>query len=175
MIVFVDESGFSERPSRVRTWAPRGQTPVIQYHFNWHQLSIIAGLSRWNCYFRLYAGSLDRFRITEFLQALARAIPHKLLLIWDNLPAHRSRLVRDFVDSLENHIHLEFLPAYASELNPVEYLWAWMKKHALANFCPAALENCPPWPPTRCNRSSVARPSSSRAGNKPNCHCKVVR
>ena len=136
MIVFVDESGFSERPSRVRTWAPRGQTPVIQYHFNWHQLSIIAGLSRWNCYFRLYAGSLDRFRITEFLQALARAIPHKLLLIWDNLPAHRSRVVRDFVDSLENHIHLEFLPAYASELNPVEYLWAWMKKHALANFCP---------------------------------------
>ena len=114
MIVFVDESGFSERPSRVRTWAPRGQTPVIQYHFNWHQLSIIAGLSRWNCYFRLYAGSLDRFRVREFLQALARAIPHKLLLIWDNLPAHRSRMVRDFVDSLENHIHLEFLPAYAS-------------------------------------------------------------
>lgn len=42
-IVFVDESGLSERPTRVRTWAPRGQTPVLQYHFNWHQLSVMAG------------------------------------------------------------------------------------------------------------------------------------
>lgn len=35
LIVFVDESGISERPTRVRTWAPKGQTPVIQSHFNW--------------------------------------------------------------------------------------------------------------------------------------------
>jgi hypothetical protein len=43
MLVFIDESGLSERPTRVRTWAPRGQTPVLQYHFNWNQLSVIAG------------------------------------------------------------------------------------------------------------------------------------
>ena len=36
-IVFVDESGLSERPTRVRTWAPRGQTPVLQYSFSWKQ------------------------------------------------------------------------------------------------------------------------------------------
>ena len=35
LIVFIDESGLSERPTRVRTWAPRGQTPVVQFHFNW--------------------------------------------------------------------------------------------------------------------------------------------
>ncbi|MGH8489036.1 MAG: hypothetical protein ACREXS_09280, partial [Gammaproteobacteria bacterium] len=52
-IVFVDESGLSERPTRVRTWAPRGQTPVLQYHFNWHQLSVMAGLSFRRFYFRL--------------------------------------------------------------------------------------------------------------------------
>jgi transposase len=40
LIVFIDESGLSERPTRVRTWAPKGQTPVLQYHFNWHQLSV---------------------------------------------------------------------------------------------------------------------------------------
>lgn len=33
-----------------------------------------------------------------------------------------------------------FLPAYAPELNPVEYLWAWLKRHALANFCPDNLQ-----------------------------------
>jgi hypothetical protein len=34
VIVFIDESGLSERPTRVRTWAPRGQTPVLQYSFS---------------------------------------------------------------------------------------------------------------------------------------------
>src|ERR1019366_4882535 len=47
-------SGLSERPHRVRTWAPRGQTPVLQYHFNWKVLSAAAGITWWNFYFRLY-------------------------------------------------------------------------------------------------------------------------
>jgi hypothetical protein len=39
-IVFIDESGLSQRPHRCRTWAPRGPTPVLQYHFNWKMLSL---------------------------------------------------------------------------------------------------------------------------------------
>lgn len=50
--------------------------------------------------------------------------------------AHRSTWVRDYLDSIEGHIQIAFLPAYAPDLNPVEYLWAWLKRHALANFCP---------------------------------------
>src|SRR5947199_8752902 len=45
-IVFVDESGLTERPHRCRTWASRGQTPILQYHFNWNLLSAIAGPSK---------------------------------------------------------------------------------------------------------------------------------
>ena len=60
MIVFIDESGLSERPTRVRTWAPKGQTPVIQFHFNWTHISMIAGLSRTNCLFRLHHGSIKK-------------------------------------------------------------------------------------------------------------------
>ena len=44
LIVFIDESGLSERPTRVRTWAPKGKTPIIQFHFNWTHISVIAGL-----------------------------------------------------------------------------------------------------------------------------------
>src|SRR6516162_5034530 len=56
-IVFIDESGLSERPQRCRTWAPRGQTPVLQYHFNWKTLSAMAGVTWWNFYFRLFPRS----------------------------------------------------------------------------------------------------------------------
>ena len=140
LIVFVDESGLSERPTRVRTWAPRGQTPVIQFHFNWKQLSMIAGLSVRQCLFRLHDGAIRSAQIVEFLKALRRHLKRRLLIVWDGLRAHRSRLVRDYVDSTEGAIQLAFLPAYAPELNPVEYLWAWLKRHALANFCPDGLD-----------------------------------
>jgi transposase len=57
-IVFIDASGLSERPPRVRTWAPKGQTPVLQDGFTWQQLSAIAGMTFWNFYFRLFPGSI---------------------------------------------------------------------------------------------------------------------
>lgn len=135
MIVFVDESGLSERPTRVRTWAPRGETPVLQYHFNWKQLSAIAGITFYRFYFRLFPGAIKAAQLVEFLQALHQTIGRKLLVIWDGLPAHRSRLVGAFIDSLKGAIQLEQLPGYAPELNPVEYIWGYLKQHAMGNFC----------------------------------------
>src|SRR5215472_19377030 len=81
-LVFVDESGLSQRPHRVRTWAPRGQTPVLQYSFNWKCLSAIAGITVWNFYFRLYPGSIKAAQIIAFLKHLRRHIRRKLLIIW---------------------------------------------------------------------------------------------
>ncbi|GIU75939.1 MAG: hypothetical protein KatS3mg004_3026 [Bryobacteraceae bacterium] len=72
----------------------------------------------------------------EFLDALKRQVRGPLLGIWDRLPAHRSALVRRWVEASGNRIEVEFPPAYAPELNPVEYLWACWKQHELANVCP---------------------------------------
>lgn len=58
------------RSTRVRSWAPKGQTPVIQLHFNWNHVSVIAGLSRTNYLFRLYEGSVKKEQVVEFLKAL---------------------------------------------------------------------------------------------------------
>jgi len=132
--VFVDESGLSERPHRVRTWAPRGQTPVLQYSFNWKCLSAMAGITIWNFYFRLFAGSIKAPQVIEFLEVLLRHLPGKLLVIWDGAPIHRSALVRDFVAASAGRLVVERLPAYAPELNPVEYLWGHLKEHELGNL-----------------------------------------
>ena len=140
LIVFVDESGISERPTRVRTWAPKGQTPIIQFHFNWKHLSVIAGLTRTNYLFRFHEGSIKKEQIVEFLKALKAHLTQPLLIILDGLRAHKSKLVREYLDSTNGHIQIAFLPPYAPDLNPVEYLWAWLKRHALANFCPNNLD-----------------------------------
>jgi hypothetical protein len=132
--VFVDESGLTERPHVARTWAPRGQTPQLQFHFNWKQLSVIAGITWWQFYFRLYPGSIKGPQIIDFLGHLSRQLPGRLLVIWDGLPVHRSRRVRDFLTKLNGRLLLARLPAYAPELNPSEYIWGYWKCHQLANF-----------------------------------------
>jgi transposase len=135
-LVFIDESGLSQRPHRCRTWAPRGQTPVLQYNSNWKSLSVAAGLTVWNFYFRIYAGTVKKEQVLDFLQALVRHLRLPLLVVWDRLPAHRSRLVQDYIASLQGWIATAYLPPYAPELNPVEYLWAYWKQHELPNVCP---------------------------------------
>src|SRR5437899_10099386 len=105
---------------------------------NWKTLSAMAGVTWWNFYFRLFPGAIRSPQIIEFLMHLLRHIPGgKLLIVWDGLPGHRSGAVWDFVRQQKGCLWLEFLPAYATELNPVEYLWSHWKQHELPNFCPS--------------------------------------
>jgi len=108
---------------------------VLQYNFNWKTLSAIAGLTFWNFYFRLYPGTVRSPQVVHFLDALLRHINGPMLIVWDRLAAHRSGLVRDYLTSLQGRIKVEYLPAYAPDLNPVEYIWAYWKQHELPNVC----------------------------------------
>ena len=117
-------------------------------------LSPIAGVTWWRFYFRLYPGAIKSPQIIEFLKHLMRHISEPLLVVWDGLPSHRSQLVRDFVAATEGALVLERLPAYAPELNPVEYLWRYWKHQELPNSatmliapfaeCAAGLVSLPP-------------------------------
>ncbi len=113
---------------------------MLQYHFNWKKLSAIAGVTWWTFYFRLFPGAIRSPEVVVFLNHLMRHIPGNLLVIWDGLRSHRSRLVNEFVARQNGRLELEFLPAYAPELNPVEYLWGHWKHHELPNFCPKNFE-----------------------------------
>jgi transposase len=133
-IVFVDESGLSTRPTRVRTWAPRGQTPLLQETFNWKSLSIIGGLALLRFYFQVHPGSIKGPQVVQFLRHLQRHLPGKVLVLWDGAAIHRSALVRDYVAGTRGRIQVARLPAYAPELNPVEYMWGHLKTHEIANL-----------------------------------------
>lgn len=99
-------------------------------------LSVIAGITIWNFYFQLFPGTIKGPQVVEFLKHLVRHIKKPLLVIWDGLTAHRSRVVQDFIDSLNGRLKIERLPAYAPELNPAEYIWGYLKTHELPNLCP---------------------------------------
>jgi len=139
VIVFVDESGLSQRPTRIRTWAPVGETPNLEFNFNWKTLSAMAGVSFYQFYFRLIEGSVKTPHVIEFLKQLQERIGRRLLVVWDGLASHKSKAVRDFVASTEGQVQVAFLPAYAPDLNPVEYLWGHWKRHEIPNLCAATL------------------------------------
>ena len=119
---------------RTRTWALRGQTPLLQETFNWKSLSIIGGLALLRFYFQIHTGSIKGPQVVEFLKQLQRHLPGKLLILWDGAAIHRSALVRDDLAGTAGRVAVERLPAYAPELNPVEYMWGHLKTHEIANL-----------------------------------------
>ena len=107
---------------------------MLHETFNWKSSSIIGGLALWRFLFQIHPGSIKSFQVVEFLRHLQRHIPGKILFIWDGASIHRSVLVKDFVAATKGRIVVERLPAYAPELNPVEYMWGHLKCHEIANL-----------------------------------------
>ena len=127
-IVFVDESGFSEGSVIRRTWAPRGQTPVLRTKGGWKRLSMLGGLAyatngarapRLLLHFA--RGAFRAGHFLRFLQHLARHVHGRIVLVWDNLSAHKSKVVKQWLMTCPR-IRVTHLPPYAPELNPVEAL-----------------------------------------------------
>jgi hypothetical protein len=138
-LVFEDETGFSQRPPVRATWAPRGQTPILVESFNWKKLSGIGAVRtdaagrrlRWFLSFR--AGSVRAGDLVRFVRALRRHVRKPVILLWDRLAAHRSARVREELRRQRHWLRVEWLPAYAPRLNPLEPLWDWLDDQALAN------------------------------------------
>lgn len=123
-------------PAAVRTYAPRGQTPVLRYPY-WKHLSVISAITpKGKLYTMTQEVAFDGAAIVRFLKHLLRHISGKLLVIWDGLPAHRSQAVKDFLrQGAAKRLHLEQLPAYAPDLNPDEGVWNYLKNVELKNLC----------------------------------------
>lgn len=141
-IFFQDESGVSQRPSIRRTWAPKGETPVLIHAFNWSKLSICAAIGyRWDgrrsrLFFQIREGSYNSQSLIPFLDDLRRELRgQKAILVWDGLPGHKSRVMKEYLHQQRHGLTEERLPGYAPDLNPVETLWGNIKGQELANRC----------------------------------------
>ena len=141
-IVFIDETGFSQRPNVRRTYAPRGQTPLFREHFNWKRCSAIGavawrpGRTHTRLLLSVRAGSISTPEIIEFFRNLRRHIRGPVVVIWDGLPSHRSRVTQAYIRSQASWLSVERFPGYAPELNPLEYLWATLKSKYTPNYSP---------------------------------------
>lgn len=136
-IVWVDEAGFYLLPGRVRTYAPRGQTPVLRVPLSRDHLATISGITPDGRLFQLVREqALHGDDVVGFLRHLLRHIPGKLVVIWDGSPIHRAQVVKQFLAAgAAQRLHLEQLPGYAPDLNADEGIWNYLKRVELRNVC----------------------------------------
>src|ERR687886_799629 len=122
-IHWADETGLSSRANYGRSFAPRGHTPVIRRPGKRFSQSMISSLTnQGKLRFMIYEGALKAPIFLDFLQRLIREAARKLFVIVDNLPVHRAHRVTAWVQNHADQIELFYLPSYAPEHNPAEFL-----------------------------------------------------
>ncbi len=118
-----DETGVTNQANYGRSYAPRSQTPVIPHpatRFTYSMISTVTNLGVLR--FMIFEGAMTAAIFLSFLQRLVRHAPRKVFLIVDRLRAHRAKLVTDWVEANNDRIELFYLPSYAPEFNPDEFM-----------------------------------------------------
>lgn len=123
-IYFQDESGIRSDFHSGKTWAIKGQTPVIRATGARFSLNMVGAIStRGKLRFMVVKGSVTSEKICDFLDKLMHNAENPIFLIWDGHPTHRSKKVKEHIASFDGKLEVYFLPSYSPELNPIEQAW----------------------------------------------------
>ena len=134
-IHWADETGLSNRANYGRSFAAQGQTPVIPRPAKRFSCSMISALTnRGTLRFMIYDGALNAALFLNFLRRLVKDIRRKIILIVDNLRVHRAKPVTAWVRANRHRIELIYLPPYAPEYNPDEFMHNDLKQ-TMARRC----------------------------------------
>lgn len=137
--MWADEVGFSMKPTVGSTWATVARTPVIFPKTNWKKLSTIGGItSRGQFFQHTHEGAIKADGVVAYLTHLLRHISGPITVVFDNARIHKAKVVQAFLKD-NARLSLMYLPPYTPEFNPVEQVWAYVKRHVLANCCPGSL------------------------------------
>ena len=127
-IYFGDEAGMRSDHHSGTTWAPVGETPVVQAtgrRFSVNMLSAVSAKGEFR--FMLHDGTVDAQVFIEFLKRLMVGAKNPVYLIVDGHPIHKAKAVRTFVEEQNGMLKLFYLPPYSPQLNPDEQVWKNVK------------------------------------------------
>ena len=132
-IFFLDEAGFQSDPTLGRTYGLKGRTPVVKTSGQRQSLNVISAVNaRGEFWAATYTGKLDAESFVVFLQNFVEGRTSKVFLVVDGHPAHKAKVVKNYVQSLKGLLELHFLPPYAPDLNPDEFVWGYMKSNGVS-------------------------------------------
>jgi len=132
-VFFWDESGFRADTVHGRSWGVRGHTPVVARPGQRQSISAASAVNaKGGFWYFTYEGGLTAELFVRLLRQMMRHRVKPVHLVLDSLPAHKTKLVKEYVQSTDGLLTLHFLPGYAPELNPDELVWSHMKRTGVA-------------------------------------------
>lgn len=132
-IFFLDEAGIRSDAPLQRTWAPRGETPVVPTSGRRQSINAISAVNLKGAFwYDVYDGRLNATRFIEFLRAFLRTRRRPVFLVVDGHPAHRAAIVAAFTQRSAGRLELHFLPGYAPDLNPDEFVWNDLRQRGVS-------------------------------------------
>jgi len=128
LVMFADEAGMRSDYHAGTTWAPVGRTPVVTATGARYGLNMLSAISaQGHLRFMTIEGRVNGEVFCEFLRRLVTGVERKVFLVVDGHPAHRSKLVKRFVEDNSQRLELFHLPPYSPQLNPDELVWGHVK------------------------------------------------
>jgi transposase len=132
-IYFLDETGFSSEPNLRRTYGLKGETPVVHTSGQRQKVNVISAVNAQGAFWcQVYTHTLKQGSFIEFLQDFMAGGRGKVFLVLDSHPAHIASSVKEYVKSTYGKLELHFLPPYAPDLNPDEFVWNYLKGTGVA-------------------------------------------
>jgi transposase len=132
-IFFLDEAGFQSDASLGRTYGLKGKTPVVQTSGQRQSINAISAVNaRGEFWAATYTGKLNAEAFVAFLENFMKSQGGKVFLVVDGHPAHKAKVVKSYVQELKGRLELYFLPPYAPDLNPDEFVWSYMKSNGVS-------------------------------------------
>jgi transposase len=121
-IFFLDEAGVL-----------RGQTPEVPTSGRRQSVNAISAVNaRGAFWYELYTERLNGLRFVALLAHFMRGRKGPVFLVVDGHPAHIAKVVAHYVQRLAGRLELHFLPGYAPELNPDEFVWNHLKRQGVS-------------------------------------------
>jgi transposase len=128
VIYFVDEAALRADAHRGTTWAPVGQTPVVEDSGERFGLRLISAVSpQGGLKFSAFEGRMTSGRFVGFLQKLRADTGKPIIVIADNASYHKDGEAKPYQQPTPEGIRVVNLPAYCPELNPDEQVWNHLK------------------------------------------------
>lgn len=122
-IFWADETGVDNCGTVERGYAPKGHPPVLPVETKRVRVNMLSAISQeGNLRYMIYRDSMNQQKLIEFMGRLIAKSERKVFFIMDNLRVHHGKLVSAWLERHKSQIEAFYLPPYAPECNPDEYL-----------------------------------------------------
>jgi transposase len=132
-IFFLDEAGFDSEPRLGRTYGLKGHTPVVTTTGQRQRVNVISAVNAQGAFWcQVYTERLNAALFGQFLEEFVASQRKPVYLVVDGHPAHTAKAIKKLIRRLEGRLELHFLPPYAPDLNPDEFVWSYMKNNGVS-------------------------------------------